>query len=213
MIHEIFGITKFIMNVARRLAGLGYLAVAPNLYSRKADLFTEQNIAGVMRRFWSLPLERRADPKAINELMSTLSPTEKEIVRELVINREATEERMVRDIVGTYNYVKSTHNVERMGIIGYCMGGGLSFEASTRIPFNASVIYYGRNPKNINDMAKIKGAILAIYASEDPLINLGNTRPNKGRAYLQAVVRDGLLPRHVPCLRHRGRARVQRGSR
>lgn len=35
------------------------------------------------------------------------------------------------------------------------------------------MIYYGRNPKNINDIAKIKGAILAIYASEDPAINQG----------------------------------------
>ncbi len=51
--------------------------------------------------------------------------------------------------------------------------GGLAFEASTRVPFDASVIYYGRNPRNINDIAKIKGAILAIYASEDPAINQG----------------------------------------
>nr|WP_202795175.1 dienelactone hydrolase family protein [Vulcanisaeta moutnovskia] len=72
VIHEIFGITEFIRNVTRRLAGLGYLAVSPNLYSRRADVFTEQNIAGVMRRFWSLPPERRSDPKAVNELMSSL---------------------------------------------------------------------------------------------------------------------------------------------
>ncbi|MGC9152776.1 MAG: dienelactone hydrolase family protein, partial [Vulcanisaeta sp.] len=45
VIHEIFGITEFIRNVTRRLAELGYLAVAPNLYSRRADIFTEQNIA------------------------------------------------------------------------------------------------------------------------------------------------------------------------
>ena len=56
VIHEIFGITEFIRNITRRLACLGYLAVAPNLYSRKADLFTEQNIANVMRRFcWPPP--------------------------------------------------------------------------------------------------------------------------------------------------------------
>ncbi len=121
VIHEIFGITEFIRNVTRRLAGLGYLAIAPNLYSRRADVFTEQNIAGVMRRFWTLPPEKRADPKAINELMNSLSQTEREIVQELVINRETTEERMVKDIVDTYNYIKNTYRVERMGIIGYCL--------------------------------------------------------------------------------------------
>ena len=173
VIHEIFGLSEFIRNVTRRLARLGYLAVAPNLYSRRADIFTEQNIAGVMRRFWSLPPERRADPKAISELMGSLSPIEREIVQELVTNRDATEERMIKDIVDTYNYVKSTYKVEKVGIIGFCMGGGLAFEASTKAPFDASVIYYGRNPRNINDIAKIKGAILTIYASEDPAINQG----------------------------------------
>nr|WP_202795174.1 dienelactone hydrolase family protein [Vulcanisaeta moutnovskia] len=94
-------------------------------------------------------------------------------MQELVINRDLTEERMVKDIVDTYNYIKSTYKVEKMGIIGFCMGGGLAFEASTRVPFDATVVYYGRNPRNINDIAKIKGAILTIYASEDPAINQG----------------------------------------
>jgi carboxymethylenebutenolidase len=61
VIHEIFGITEFIQNVTRRLASQGYLALAPNLYSRRADLLTEQNIMNVMRRFWSLPPERRTE--------------------------------------------------------------------------------------------------------------------------------------------------------
>ncbi|MFP3216587.1 MAG: dienelactone hydrolase family protein, partial [Vulcanisaeta sp.] len=90
VIHEIFGITEFIRNVARRLASLGYLAIAPNLYSRRADLFTEQNIMTVMRRFWSLPPERRTDINAIREFMNSLTPQEREIVNELVINREST---------------------------------------------------------------------------------------------------------------------------
>nr|WP_291765530.1 dienelactone hydrolase family protein [Caldivirga sp. UBA161] len=139
------------------MAELGYLAIAPNLYSRKTEVFTEQNIASAMRRFWSLLPERRADLKAINELVNALPLIEREIVRELVINRNATEERMIKDIVGMYNYVKGMYKVEKMGIIGFCMGGGLTFEALTKVPFDASVIYYGRNPGNISDVAKVKG--------------------------------------------------------
>jgi len=173
VIHEIFGITEFIRNVARRLASLGYLALAPNLYSRRTDLLTEQNIMTVMKRFWSLPPERRTDINAIKEFMNSLTPQEREIVNELVINRESTEERMINDIVSTYNYVRDTYKPRKIGIIGFCMGGGLAFEAMTRVPIDAGVIYYGRSPRRLEDIAKIHGAILAIYAGEDPAINQG----------------------------------------
>ncbi|WP_069807825.1 dienelactone hydrolase family protein [Vulcanisaeta thermophila] len=186
VIHEIFGITEFIRNVTRRLAGLGYLAIAPNLYSRRADLLTEQNIMSVMRRFWSLPPDKRTDPSALGEFMKSLTPTEREIVEELVINRDRTEERMVRDIVDTYNYIQQTHKPSKIGIMGFCMGGGLAFEASTRVPFDATIVYYGRNPRNINDVAKVK-ALLGIYAGEDPAINQG--LPDLIRAVITHKVR------------------------
>nr|KJR72286.1 MAG: carboxymethylenebutenolidase [Vulcanisaeta sp. AZ3] len=173
VVHEIFGITEFIKNITRRLANLNYLAVAPNLYSRKAELLTEQNIANVMKRFWSLPPNKRADENAVKELMNTLTPQERDIVNELVINRETTEERMIKDIEALYKHIKETYKPQRIGVIGFCMGGGLAFEAMTRVPLDAGVIYYGRRPKRLEDIAKIRGAILAIYASEDPAINQG----------------------------------------
>lgn len=37
VIHEIFGVHEHIADVCRRLAKLGYLAIAPNLYSRQGD--------------------------------------------------------------------------------------------------------------------------------------------------------------------------------
>ena len=173
VIHEIFGITDYIKNVTRRLANLGYLAIAPNLYSRRADVLTETNIVTVMRKFWSIPPERRSDPSAIRDFMSGLNPVERTVVEELVLGREATEERMVKDIEATYNYIKDAYKPSKVGIIGFCMGGGLSFEALTRLPLDAGVIYYGRAPRNLDDVSKIKAAILAIYAGEDTAINQG----------------------------------------
>ena len=38
VIEEIFGVHEYIKDVCRRLAKLGYLAVAPELYARLGDL-------------------------------------------------------------------------------------------------------------------------------------------------------------------------------
>ncbi|ABW02315.1 dienelactone hydrolase family protein [Caldivirga maquilingensis] len=186
VIHEIFGITEYIRNVARRLASLGYLAVAPNLYSRRSDVLNESNIASVMRMFWSIPPERRSDPNAIKELINSLSPTERIIAEELVLNRESTEERMVKDIEATFNYIKETYKPIKLGVIGFCMGGGLAFESLTRLPFDAGVIYYGRAPRNLDAIANIKAAVLAIYAGNDPGINQGVP------SLIEAVFKHGL---------------------
>jgi carboxymethylenebutenolidase len=49
VIEEIFGVHEYIKDVCRRLAKLGYLAVAPELYARLADLSTMTDPAQIMR--------------------------------------------------------------------------------------------------------------------------------------------------------------------
>jgi len=48
VIEEIFGVHEYIKDVCRRLAKLGYLAVAPELYARLADLSTMTDPAQIM---------------------------------------------------------------------------------------------------------------------------------------------------------------------
>src|SRR5438034_11658246 len=38
VVHEIFGLHPHILNICRRFAGLGYLAIAPGLYGRQGDV-------------------------------------------------------------------------------------------------------------------------------------------------------------------------------
>jgi carboxymethylenebutenolidase len=170
VIHEIWGLTEYIKNVARRIAQLGYLSIAPNLY--RAKELNEENIAKVMRRLWSLPQEKRNDKEFLYSVYSSLSEQEKVVFRELVENRAKTEERMIEDLKGAYSLL-SNIGAKKFGVIGFCMGGGLSFQLSTELQFNATVIYYGRNPWNLDDLNKIKGGVLGIYAGEDYNINQG----------------------------------------
>ena len=175
VIQEIWGLTDFLKSVAQRIAKLGFAAVAPDLYSRKGQRgkFTQEVIMDAMRPFWSLPADKRRDKAEVEKIMSKLSPEAREIVTLLMFNRDKMEEQMVSDLQSLYRHMDSSGFNGRRGVIGFCMGGGLAFELSTRIPVDASAIYYGASPKNIEDVGKITGSVLGIYAGEDSGINEG----------------------------------------
>lgn len=175
VVMEIWGLTDFIRDVCRRLAENGYEALAPHLYSRKeqVDVFTEENIMDAMRPFWNLPAEKRGDQEAVQEIMSKASENSRTIVNGIMFNRQATEKDMVLDLEAAYRYLMGDRDNSLRGVVGFCLGGGLAFQLSTQVPFGASVIFYGANPRNIDDLAGIKGPVLGLYAGEDGSINGG----------------------------------------
>src|ERR1035437_5197114 len=46
VVHEIFGVHEYIKDICRRLAKLGYLAIAPELYARQGDVRSEERRVG-----------------------------------------------------------------------------------------------------------------------------------------------------------------------
>lgn len=56
----------------------------------------------------------------------------------------------------------------RYGIVGFCWGGGVSFEHAVRSPdgLGAAVVYYGVSPKT-PDLASIKVPVLGLYGGRD----------------------------------------------
>jgi carboxymethylenebutenolidase len=64
-------------------------------------------------------------------------------------------------------------NSERLGITGFCLGGGLTYQLATEYPFNAAVPFYGANPKPLESVAKIRGPVFGVYAGEDQRITSG----------------------------------------
>lgn len=175
VIQEIFGLTDFIRGVADKLAEQGYIALAPHLYSRKEQdaLFTQKNIMSAMTPMFSVPPEKRKDPAVVQDILSRADDTQKKILTDLMVNRQKVEEKMVQDLEHTYDYLKTTYALRKMGVIGFCMGGGLTFQISTKKPFDASAVFYGANPRPLEGVANIKGAVLGIYAGEDGNINQG----------------------------------------
>lgn len=175
VVMEIWGLTDFIRDVCKRLAENGYEALAPHLYSRKeqVEVFTEENIMDAMRPFWALPPEKRGDQATVQEILSKATENSRKIVNEVMFNRQQTEKNMIRDLEYAYKHLFETGKERKKGIVGFCLGGGLAFQLSTQVPFDGSVIFYGANPRNIDDLKNIKGSVLGLYAGEDSSINNG----------------------------------------
>lgn len=55
VVHEIFGVHEHIKDICRRLAKLGYLAVAPALYAREGDVGRMSNMQEIMKVVGKVP--------------------------------------------------------------------------------------------------------------------------------------------------------------
>jgi len=175
VIHEAFGLNQQIRGVAKRYALECYVTIAPNLFARNGDVMNEKNIESTMRYLWTLPEEKRADPDTIQGLISKMSETERKVANIFFLGREQMEKQMAQDLLECKDHLQSLDFVanEKLGIMGFCMGGGLTYQLSTMYPFSASVPFYGANPKPLGSVEKISSPILAFYAGEDERINAG----------------------------------------
>jgi len=172
VIHEIWGLNDNIRDISRRLANEGYMAFAPQLYTKYEDILTPVNVQNVMVKVWSLPPEKRTSPDAYKEIMSSLDEKSRKVIDLLVVNRSKMEESMIKDLIKSYDYINSM-GAKKIVSMGFCMGGGLAFQLATEVPLDGTIVFYGRNPQPIEAVEKIKGPILGLYAGEDPPINEG----------------------------------------
>jgi carboxymethylenebutenolidase len=88
---------------------------------------------------------------------------------------QAGPERHVADFVAGFRYLQGLDFVdgERIGMNGYCFGGGVTWETATRLPdLKAAVPFYGRAP-DLARVADIRAAVLGVYGELDTRINAG----------------------------------------
>jgi carboxymethylenebutenolidase len=83
------------------------------------------------------------------------------------------DEVFTKDLTGAVNYLKGQNYVraDSIGVIGFCWGGALALLFTTRSKdLAASVIYYGSNPPNLDDVKNITAPVLAHYGEKDERI-------------------------------------------
>jgi carboxymethylenebutenolidase len=96
---------------------------------------------------------------------STANPDE---AHELM--RGVPEDRAKRDLRAAFDYLKSRKEVkpDRIGSIGWCMGGGYSLDVALEEPtLAAEVIHYGHLATDPENLKKINAPVLGIFGAQD----------------------------------------------
>ena len=112
VIQEIFGVNAGIRGKADHWASLGYLAVAPEVFWRQQE-----------------GIELDAD-------------VQDEFQQAIGFMMKHDFDAGIRDVEATIRWIRRTEGVEKVGLVGFCMGGKIAYEAATRTDIDASVGYY-----------------------------------------------------------------------
>ena len=147
VIQEIFGVNAGIRRKCDRLAKEGYLAVAPDL-------------------FWRLERDIALDPDV-----------EAEFQRALELMGRFDQNGGVWDIEATIRFIRRVEGVEKVGAVGYCLGGRLAFMAAARTDADASVGYYAVGVDNLlREKEAIAHPLLLHIAGEDGFVDKATQR-------------------------------------
>ena len=141
VIHEIFGLTDWVRNVADQLAAAGYIAIAPDLLSGAApggggtaELGGGDNVRKVIS---TLPADQiTADLNAVADLVAKLPAAN-----------------------------------GRIAVAGFCWGGTQSFRfASNRKDLKAAIVFYGTGLEKDDEIARIACPVHGFYGGNDARI-------------------------------------------
>jgi carboxymethylenebutenolidase len=126
VIQEIFGVNAGIRRKCDRLAEDGYVAIAPDL-------------------FWRVEPGVELDPDV-----------ESEFKRALDLMNAFDQDGGISDIEATIKYARDSEGCEKVGAVGYCLGGRLAYMTAARTDIDAAVGYY---PVGIPELLREKHAI------------------------------------------------------
>jgi carboxymethylenebutenolidase len=148
---EIFGVNAHIRDVTERVAREGYVTLAPNFFHRTAP-----------------DLELGYDEAGMATGLAELARLETD--------------QMVADARAALAFLRARPDVrgERIGAMGFCIGGHMTYLTAAETDVAASASFYGGGiaapqgpsggPSPVQRTAKIRGRILCLFGGKDALI-------------------------------------------
>jgi carboxymethylenebutenolidase len=143
VLHEVFGVNDDIRLTCRELATEGFIAIAPDLFWRQER--------GVDLNSWS------------NEEWS----------KGLALYTAYDRETGVRDVLATVRAARQMQGATgKVGVMGFCLGGLMTYLAAARHDLDAAVAYHGGDTESYLDEAQaITTPLLMHLAEEDEYIS------------------------------------------
>lgn len=148
---EIFGVNDHIRDVTRRVAAEGYVALAPDYFHRTGP-----------------GMELGYDNPGMTEGMRQLG--------------QLKSEQMISDARDAIAYLRGRSDVvgDRIGTMGFCIGGHMTYLTACETDIAAAACYYGGGiaadegpgggPSTISRTPRIKGRISCYFGGKDALI-------------------------------------------
>ncbi len=155
--QEAFGVNHHMRDVTERIARLGYIAIAPELFHRTAAPGLEipyGDFSQVMPHFQAISTEG-----------------------------------LINDTQAVYDWLLSQPNVDKnkIGAIGFCLGGRVSFIANSAVKLAAAVSFYGGSTHTVADRAaSLSAPQLFFWGGKDQHI-----KPEHVAAVIDAVKNAG----------------------
>ncbi|PZQ65475.1 MAG: carboxymethylenebutenolidase [Phenylobacterium zucineum] len=142
VIQEIFGVNQVMRDITDGLAAQGYLAICPDLFWR-----IEPGI--------DITDQSEAEWKKAFELFNAFDV-----------------ELGVKDIQATITKIRAdAGSNDKVGAVGFCLGGLLAFLTATRTDADAAVSYYGVGIENrVAEAEKLTRPLLIHIAEEDQFV-------------------------------------------
>ena len=78
-----------------------------------------------------------------------------------------------RDLSAAADYLSTLDSTasEKVGVVGFCMGGALALYTATKNPkVGACVVFYGGHPKVKPDLPNLHAPVLGLYAGKDGFV-------------------------------------------
>jgi carboxymethylenebutenolidase len=148
---EIFGINSHIRDVTERVAREGYVAIAPDYFHRTGP-----------------GIELAYDDTGMAEGMKLLGALQAD--------------EMIEDARATIAYLRGRRDTQgdRIGAMGFCIGGHMSYLGACTTDIQASASFYGGGiaapqgmgggASTVSRTAGIKGRILCLFGAKDAMI-------------------------------------------
>jgi carboxymethylenebutenolidase len=98
--------------------------------------------------------------------------------RSLMSGAMDRQDALTANLTQAYDYLQLQQNVDEVGSIGWCFGGGWSLRTALALPdrLDAAVIYYGQLVTDPDRLAALDMPVLGIFGAEDESIPLDQVR-------------------------------------